>query len=219
MAASECTVSGTLYDLGADAAYAKLIFQLTADYDVEPNAGAVLNRRDIVTVTDGTFSIGLWPNSEGYASTRYSVKAVIYEDSSFDVALAVLDLGNIEVPNTTTADIADLLPIQAADQGSLTLIAGDSFTVDVYYTYDDGSPQSLSGVTPSSSVLIDGTLEDLTATVIDEDAGHSQLSWISTETTDFTPGSWPWDVKYEHSGGDVSRVKQHNLIITERVTE
>lgn len=220
MAITQCTVYGNMFAPDAAPAVATVTFDLTSAYDVQSGEGVVLDAYSIETaLTSGAVSVDLWPNSEGYAGTRYSVTVYIYATDGDTDPTETLSLGEIEVPSTSTANISSLLPVISNDTDDLTYIAGSTIDIAAQYLHDNGSPQSLDGISPRSQMrLSGGDLIDLTYTEVYAPDGFHNWS-LSADDSKITAGEYEWDAIYPHENGTVDIVRLDNITIIEGITE
>lgn len=97
------TVQGTLRDPdGTAIGGARLVFKLShADTDLATNTAIAQGVKTVITASDGTFTVDLWPNVNGAKSTHYGVEAFANGQR--------LSYGKIQVPETGPVELATLL--------------------------------------------------------------------------------------------------------------
>ncbi|MCG7574841.1 hypothetical protein MHM39_14815 [Phaeobacter sp. CNT1-3] len=97
------TVQGTLRDPdGTAIGGARLVFKLShADTDLATNTAIAQGVKTVITASDGTFTVDLWPNVNGAKSTHYDVEAFANGQR--------LNYGKIQVPETGPVELATLL--------------------------------------------------------------------------------------------------------------
>ncbi|WP_428516265.1 hypothetical protein [Roseovarius sp.] len=123
MATNTCTVSGQIVlPDDTDVTGGRLVFRLSS-YDVD--GGETVSEATVVTTIggDGSVSVDLWPNHRGVKASYYTV-SLVRETSAGDVAF---DLGRIQVPDESSADISDLLgaPLVSETVNWTTLTASE----------------------------------------------------------------------------------------------
>jgi hypothetical protein len=97
------TVQGTLCGPdGTTIGGARLVFKLShADTDLATNTAIAQGDKIVITASDGTFTVDLWPNVNGAKSTYYDVEAFANGQR--------LSYGKIQVPETGPVELAALL--------------------------------------------------------------------------------------------------------------
>lgn len=92
----------------------------------------VMNEQSTANLdTDGNFTIDLWPNAAGLASTSYSVKLQTGEEK------LVRDIGSVSIPDVeTTVDLYSLISAVTPPSTGSIIIAADQAEYDA--TTPDG---------------------------------------------------------------------------------
>ena len=88
---------------------------------------------------------------------------------------------------------------------------GTTFYAECALTDDSGNPVDMAGagITPSSSLLSpDGARRvPLSVDMLDQATDPGRYT-VRTETDDFAPGYWTWDVRYLDANGDFTTLTE-----------
>ncbi len=74
--------------------------------DVGSNTALVRTPVDVVSGNDGSVSVDLWPNANGFENTHYDVRAYANDENGEAV---IYEFGKVQVPEVGPADLAKLL--------------------------------------------------------------------------------------------------------------
>ena len=74
--------------------------------DVGSNTALVRTPVDVVSGNDGSVSVDLWPNANGFENTHYDVRAYAKDENGKAITY---EFGKLQVPDAGPADLAELL--------------------------------------------------------------------------------------------------------------
>lgn len=138
MTLTTCTVSGDIPLPDAQyAATAQVVFALTG-HDTTAEDEIVLPGAVIANISDdGALSVALWPNAEGLRGTQYSITVRWLDGTTWRSK----GLGNIEVPESATANLADLLGVTPENNPGVTAaVAASAALAKKYATEVEDTP-------------------------------------------------------------------------------